>query len=118
MSGDGAQYLLDRDVKGMGIDALSTGGYPEKHAEADAHKLLLGANKLLLEDIHIPDALLDGRRRFFQALPILIVNTGGAWVRAIVWDEGDLEREHPVEQVGPVIPEAVAAQVTLMREPQ
>lgn len=117
MSGDGAQYLLDCGVKGMGIDALSTGGYPEKHAESDAHKLLLGAKKLLLEDIHIPDALLDGKHRFFAALPILIANTGGAWVRAVVWDQGDLEREEPVEQVGPQIPDAVAAQITLMREP-
>src|ERR1700744_1006091 len=32
MSGSGAQYLLDRNAKGMGIDGLSTGGYPEKHA--------------------------------------------------------------------------------------
>ena len=68
MSGDGAKYLLDRKVKGMGIDGLSTGGYPDPHAESDAHKLLLGAKKLLLEDIHIPTELLDGKRRRFAAL--------------------------------------------------
>lgn len=121
MSGEGAQYLLDRNVKGMGIDGLSTGGYPDEHAEADAHLLLLGAQKLLLEDIRIPDELLDGKRRFFIALPILLANTGGAWVRAMVWDPGDLEhnsavpRAGEVTQIGPVIPEAVAAQIALMR---
>ena len=63
----------------------------------------------------IPDALLDGKRRFFMALPILIANAGGAWVRAIVWDAGDLEAATPVPQTGPVIPASVAAQISLMR---
>lgn len=115
MSGEGAQYLLDRKVKGMGIDGLSTGGYPDEEAESAAHKLLLGANKLLLKDIHIPDALLDGKQRFFMALPILIANAGGAWVRAIVWDADDLEAATPAPQTGPIIPESIAAQVGLMR---
>ncbi len=117
MSGDGAQYLLDRKVKGMGLDGLSTGGYPNKEAESAAHELLLGANKLLLEDVMIPDALLDGKQRFFMALPILIANAGGAWVRAIVWDPGDLEAATPAAQTGPVIPASVAAQISLMRGP-
>ena len=105
MSGNGAQYLLDRKV----------GGYPDEEAESAAHNLLLGANKLLLEDIHIPDALLDGKQRFFMALPILIANVGGAWVRAIVWDAGDLEASTPAPQTGPVIPKSIAAQIELMR---
>ena len=55
---------------------------------------LLGAEKLLLEDIHIPDELLDGKRRHFAALPILIANAGGAWVRPIVWDTRRPGRRH------------------------
>ena len=77
MSGDGAQYLVNRGVKGMGIDALSVGGYGDEHAEADAHRILLSKQKLLLEDIHIPDELLDGTRRYFPALPILVANASG-----------------------------------------
>lgn len=118
MTGDGARYLLERGVKGMGLDGLSTGGYPGKKAESSAHLLLLGAKKLLLEDIHIPDELLDGKVRYFACFPILIANAGGAWVRAVVWDEGDLEREGAVEQVGPLIPESVAEQVKMMRSPR
>ena len=115
MSGDGAQYLLDRKVKGMGIDALSTGGYPDPHAEADAHLLLLGAQKLLLEDIRIDDALLDGRLRCFAAFPVLIANAGGAWVRPVVWDAGDLELpQHPAENPAQ-IPSSVAALIDLER---
>lgn len=118
MSGDGARYLLDREVKGMGLDGLSTGGYPGTAAESDAHLVLLGASKLLLEDVHIPDELLDGKERFFAALPILIANAGGAWVRAIVWDAGDLESSEPVPEYAARIPESVRGQIALMRGPQ
>ena len=118
MTGDGANYLLERGVKGMGLDGLSTGGYPGTAAESDAHLVLLGAKKLLLEDIHIPDELLDGKQRFFAYLPILIANAGGAWVRAIVWDQGDLESDEPVEEYKALIPESVASQIALMRSPR
>jgi arylformamidase len=115
MSGNGAQYLLDRQVKGMGIDGLSTGGYPDKHAEADAHELLLGAEKLLLEDIYIPEALLDGKRRHFAAFPILIANAGGAWTRPIVWDDGDLDSNSSAPELAAKIPPSVAAAMELQR---
>ena len=115
MSGEGAEYLLERGVKGMGIDALSTGGYPGEHAESDAHKVLLGASKLLLEDIRIPDELLDGHRRHFAAFPILIANAGGAWVRPIVWDKGDLDSEQPAPEIPAVIPKSVAGIIELQR---
>jgi arylformamidase len=117
MSGNGAQYLLDRKVKGMGIDGLSTGGYPDPHAESDAHKLLLGAQKLLLEDIHIPDPLLDGQLRHFAAFPILIANAGGAWTRPIVWDTGDLDSDSCAPEVATKIPPSVAALINLQRGP-
>ena len=115
VTGDGAQYLLDRGVKGMGIDGMSTGGCSDKHAEADAHLLLLGQNKLLLEDIQIPDALLDGKRRFFAALPILIANASGAWTRPIVWDAGDLESPQAAPEYPAHIPASVAALIQLER---
>jgi arylformamidase len=116
MSGDGAKYLLERGVKGMGLDGLSTGGYPDEKAESEAHELLLGASKLLLESFHMPEALLDGKRRFFAALPILIANAGGGWVRAIVWDAGDLEREEEVPEQPALIPDFIKAQIALERQ--
>jgi arylformamidase len=115
ISGNGAQYLLDRKVKGTGIDGLSTGGYPDEHAESDAHKLLLGAKRLLLEDIHIPDALLDGKRRHFAALPILIANAGGAWTRPIVWDTGDLDSDSSAPELITTISPDIAAAISLQR---
>ena len=116
MSGDGAQYLLNRGVKGMGIDVLSTGGYPDYHAEADAHLVLLGAEKLLLEDIRIPDELLDGKRRHLAAFPILIANAGGSWVRPVVWDTGDLDGDVPAPEMTATVPDEVAYPVRLQRE--
>lgn len=117
MSGEGAQYLLDRQAKGMGIDGLSTGGYPDPTAESAAHMLLLGAKKLLLEDIHIPDALLDGKRRHFVAFPILIANAGGAWTRPIVWDDGDLDTNSSAPELPTQIHAAITAGLALQREP-
>jgi kynurenine formamidase len=115
MSASGAQYLLDRNAKGMGIDTLSIGGYPDPHAESDAHKLLLGANKLLLEDIFIPDALVDGKRRHFAAFPVLIANAGGSWARPIVWDDGDLDTESSAPERVNKIPSSVADSMALQR---
>ena len=115
MSGDGAEYLVERGVKGMGIDVLSTGGYPEEHAESDAHLVLLSHQKLLLEDIHIPDALLDGKPRRFSAFPILIANASGAWTRPIVWDSGDLDGQEPAPELATELPPSVAGLIELER---
>lgn len=109
MTGDGARYLVSRGVKGMGIDGLSTGGYGDEHVEGDAHKELLSRSKLLLEDIHIPDELLDGKVRSFQAFPILIANASGAWARCIVWDSGDLDGDMPAAERPSSVPESVAS---------
>ena len=116
LSGDGARYLVSRGVKGIGIDVLSTGGYPDEHAEKDAHIEMLSNQKLLLEDIRISDALLDGKRRRFAAFPILIANAGGAWARPIVWDEGDLDAAEPAAEQGAEIPAGVTALLRLERK--
>jgi kynurenine formamidase len=115
MTGDGAKYLVERGVKGMGIDGLSVGGYGDQDVEGDAHLELLSHQKLLLEDIHIPDALLDGKQRFFAAFPILVANASGAWVRAIVWDQGDLEGSSAATETPTQVPAQVAALISLER---
>lgn len=43
-----------------------------------------------LEDICIPEAMLDGRVRHFAGFPVLIQNAGGAWARAVASDEGEM----------------------------
>jgi kynurenine formamidase len=85
-----AEYLVTLDVHGVGIEGLSIGGYDDPARETEAHKVLLGSKKLIVEDLRIPNAMLDRKPRHFCAFPILIAGAGGAWTRAIAWDNGDL----------------------------
>jgi arylformamidase len=88
--GKGAEYLISLGIHGVGIEGLSIGGFDDPEKETAAHKALLSEKKLIIEDIRIPEAMLDGKRRHFAAFPVLIQGAGGAWTRAVAWDEGDL----------------------------
>jgi kynurenine formamidase len=90
LDGEGANFLLSLHVKGVGTDCLSIGGYGPPAVGRPAHLKLLGAGKIIIEDLRIPVELLDGRRRMFAAFPIRLTGTGGAWARAVAWDPGDL----------------------------
>lgn len=86
LDGPGAEYLVSLGVKGVGTDGLSIGGWGDPAKGRPAHAALLGAEKLVIEDMYLPEALLDGKRRNFCAFPILLRGCGGAWVRAVAWD--------------------------------
>lgn len=90
LTGEGAEYLVSRGIHGIGIEGLSIGGWDDPEKETAAHKVLLGAKKLIIEDICVPEAMLDGRTRHFAAFPVLIQGAGGAWTRAVAWDEGEM----------------------------
>jgi kynurenine formamidase len=85
LGGDGARLLLDHGVAGVGIDALSLGGWGGPEKAAPAHEALLGPGKPIFEELHIPDEL-AGRRAFLAAFPILLVGCGGAPARAVAWE--------------------------------
>lgn len=88
LTGDGAEFLVSKGIKGVGTDCLSIGGF-EKGQGPPAHEALLGAKKLIVEDMHIPDALLDGKARWFAAFPIKLKGASAAWTRAMAWDAGE-----------------------------
>jgi kynurenine formamidase len=88
LSGEAAELLVSRGIKGVGTESLSIGGYQPGEG-APPHLALLGAKKLIVEDLRIPNALLDGKRRWFAAFPIKLQGCGGAWTRAVAWDRGD-----------------------------
>lgn len=90
LTGEGAEYLVSQGIHGVGIEGLSIGGWDDPEKETAAHKILLGAKKLIIEDICVPEAMLDGRTRHFAAFPVLIQGAGGAWTRAVAWDEGEM----------------------------
>lgn len=85
LGGEGARLLLERGVAGVGIDALSIGGWGGPEQGEPSHVALLGAGKVIVEELNVPDELV-GRRCFFSAFPVLLEGCGGAWTRAVAWE--------------------------------
>lgn len=88
LSGDGAEFLVAKGIKGVGTDCLSIGGFEDGQGPP-AHNALLGNKKLIVEDLRIPETLLDGKIRWFAAFPIRLKGASAGWTRAIAWDEGE-----------------------------
>jgi arylformamidase len=88
LTGEAARLLVSRKIKGVGTDCLSIGGFPEGTGQPP-HLELLGAKKLIVEDLSIPDLFLDGKVRWFAAFPIKLRGTSGSWTRAVAWDPGE-----------------------------
>jgi arylformamidase len=85
LGGAGARLLVDRGVSGVGIDALSVGGWGGADVGEPPHLELLGAGKVIVEELRIPAELL-GRRAFLTAFPVKLEGCGGAWARAVAWE--------------------------------
>ncbi|MBF0531260.1 MAG: cyclase family protein [Deltaproteobacteria bacterium] len=83
---EGAAALLEAKVKGVGIDALSLGGWGSPAKGRPCHEVLLGAGLFIVEELLIPDEVMDGKRRWFSAFPILLNDCGGSLTRAVVYD--------------------------------
>ncbi len=86
LDGAAAQLLVDLGVKGVGIDAVSLGGYDSPDKAGPAHRTLLGNGKFIVEELYFPDGVMDGRKRLFCAVPIKLRGCGGAWTRAMLWE--------------------------------
>ena len=86
LSGAGAEWLLQRGVRGAGIDAVSIGGYDDPDKAAPAHRALLGAGAFIVEDLFFPPEIMDGRKRLFVAAPVKLAGCGAAWTRAALWE--------------------------------
>lgn len=85
LGGEGARVLLDRGVCGVGIDALSIGGWGGPEKGEPSHVALLSAGKVIVEELRVPDEL-AGRRCFLTAFPVLLEGCGGAWTRAVAFE--------------------------------
>jgi arylformamidase len=86
LSGEAAQYLVDRGVKGVGIDAVSLGGYNDPKKAGPPHRTLLGNGRFIVEELYFPDAVMDETERLFVAAPVKLKGTSGAWTRAMLWE--------------------------------
>ena len=86
LGGEAAQYLVDRGIKGVGIDAVSLGGYNDPGKAGPPHRTMLGNGKFIVEELYFPDEVMDGKERLFVAAPVKLHGTGGAWTRAMLWE--------------------------------
>lgn len=86
LDGAGAEFLLSRHIKGVGCDTLSLGGWGSPAKGRPCHEVILGAGKFIVEELKVPDLLLDGQHHLFSCFPILLRDCGGSWTRAVVYE--------------------------------
>jgi arylformamidase len=79
LSADGAQYLVDRGVKLVGVDYLSVAPY---QSNLDSHKALLNANVIIVEGLNLSHV--SQGRYMLYCLPIKLGASDGAPTRAIL----------------------------------
>jgi len=80
ISKDAAQHLVDRDIRTIGVDYLSVGGYQRDGVEC--HQVLLGAGVWIIEGLNLTKVK-PGKYDLI-CLPVKIRNSDGAPARAIL----------------------------------
>ena len=80
ISKDAAQHMVERDIRTIGIDYLSVGGYERDGVEC--HQVLLGAGVWIIEGLNLTKVR-PGKYDLI-CLPVKIRNSDGAPARAIL----------------------------------
>ncbi len=84
LSPDGAEWLVEQEIRGVGIDHYSIGGAIEK-SNRRTHEVLLQANIWILEDLRFPPEIFSLPQPIeFWGLPIRFQNASGAFCRPVV----------------------------------
>lgn len=80
---DGAQWLVDRKVRAVGIDHYSIGGSRDPD-NTRTHEILLGNDVWIVEELRFPAEIFAIGPRFrFMALPINFPGHSGAFCRPV-----------------------------------
>jgi kynurenine formamidase len=82
LTAEGAQWLLSKEVKGVGTDGMSMGGWFEGTGRP-CHEILLKVGVWLLEELNIPDELMRHEACYLMAFPLKLRGFSGSPVRAI-----------------------------------
>ena len=82
LTGEGAEWLKARKIKGVGIDTLSMGGWYEGTGRP-CHEVLLSGGIWILEEISIPDELAKLGSCYLMAFPIKLKGFSGGPARAV-----------------------------------
>lgn len=81
LSGEGAEWLLKKGVKGVGIDGMSMGGWYEGTGRP-CHEILLSHEVWLLEELNFTEDVLAYDEVELHAVPLKLTGCGGAPCRA------------------------------------
>jgi len=85
-----AKWLVERGIRGIGIDHFSIGGAGEGNEENEkTHHVLLSSGVWVAEDLDIPEELFDRDTWHIIALPLYLRGCGGAPARVIALDYED-----------------------------
>jgi arylformamidase len=79
LSADGAEYLVNRGVKLVGVDYLSIAPY---HAAVPTHEILLNAGVVIVEGLDL--SKVSQGRYTLHCLPLKLAGSDGAPARAIL----------------------------------
>jgi arylformamidase len=83
-SENGAQWLVDKKIRGIGIDHFSIGGGTEPINER-VHTILLGANVWVVEELRFPpEAFLLPQPVHYMGLPVNLRGHTGAFCRPVL----------------------------------
>lgn len=82
LTGEAAQWLKEKGIKGVGIDALSMGGWYEGTGRP-CHEALLSGGIWILEEINIPDELVKIGSCYLMTFPLRLKGFSGAPARAV-----------------------------------
>ena len=80
ISKEGAQYLVDRGVRTIGVDYLSVGGFFRDGVET--HRILLGAKVWIIEGLNL-SRIKPGKYELL-CLPVKVRDSDGAPARALL----------------------------------
>jgi arylformamidase len=78
---DGAKYLVDRKIKGVGIDALGIERSQEGHP---THKALFGANIIVMEGLYLKEV--KAGTYFMVAAPLKLKGIDASPARVLLFD--------------------------------
>ncbi len=82
VTGELAEYLAKKNIKGCGIDCLSVGGWYEGTGRP-CHETFLSNGIWALEEVYFPDEIMKQKTCHLYAFPIKLQGFSGAPVRAV-----------------------------------
>ena len=88
LSTDGAEWLVERRARGVGIDHYSISGAAEPN-NARVHEILLGAGVWIVEELRFPDEVFSLPQPVkFWSLPVNLKGFSGAFCRPVIAVDG------------------------------